>query len=61
MPGKRENKESVKGMMSRMGNQAGAKSIKSMEHVGSSDSDGIRFKAFSDHPDHSVVRSPEKK
>jgi hypothetical protein len=55
MPGKPENRESKKGMAKESGHPS---SVKSIEHVGSSSSHGIRFKAFGDHPDKSKVRSP---
>jgi hypothetical protein len=47
------NKQSMKGEARGHGKQA--ESIKSEEHVGSSNSDGIRF-PLHDHPDKSVVR-----
>jgi hypothetical protein len=58
-PMKGSNKSSMKGEAKASGG-AGKGSIKSMEHVGSSDSDGIRFKLH-DHPDFSKVRSPDSK
>jgi len=54
------NKQSEKGMMKREDRgQAGKGSIKSEEHVGSSDGNGIRFKVH-DMPDKSDLHSPEK-
>ncbi len=60
MAGKAENKAAMKGMPKHDDRgQAGKGSIKSELHVGSSDSNGIRFKVH-DMPDKSVM-SPERK
>jgi hypothetical protein len=61
MPGKAENKIIAKGM-AKAHKQSGDKSVGAMEmgnkgHVGSCNSDGIRFKVPNDHPDKSKVRS----
>ena len=58
MPGKPENRESMKGMAKESGHP---KTVKGIEKVGSSNHDGIRFGCFKDHPDKSRVRSPESK
>jgi len=60
MPGKNENKASMKGE-ARASGGAGRGSIKSMEKIGSSQKGGIRFGCFGDHPDKSRVRGPEHK
>ena len=60
-PMRTSNKRSEKGMAKASGHPTTvAKEEKTGMHVGSSDGDGIRFKV-PDHPDHSVVRSPEHK
>lgn len=62
MSEKGENKRSEVGMAKSKGGE-GRESIKSMEHIGSSDGNGVRFKVqdIMNHPDHSNVRSPEHK
>ncbi len=60
-PMRGENKRSEKGMAKASGHPTTvAKDEKSGMHVGSSDGDGIRFPVHN-HPDHSIVRSPERK
>lgn len=56
MPGKPENKQSMKGMAKESGHPS---SVKSIEKIGSSGGHGIRFGAFKDHPDKSKVRGPK--
>ena len=58
MPGKNENRMSEKGIAKESGHPT---TIHKEMKVGSSDKHGIRFGAFHDHPDKSVIRSPEKK
>lgn len=58
MPGKAENKASERGEARAHGSK-GAESVKSIEHVGSSNSHGIRFKVHN-HPDKSEVHSKLK-
>lgn len=60
MPGKPENRESMHGEAKRQDKgQAGKGSIKSEEHVGSSDGAGIRFPV---HDFHGMegLKTPEK-
>lgn len=52
MPGKNENKSSMKGMARESGHP---KTVKSDEKCGSSNGDGIQF-PIHNHPDKSVVR-----
>jgi hypothetical protein len=56
-PMRTSNKGSKKGMAKASGHPS---TVAHDEHVGSSNSDGIRFKVH-DHPDMSVVRGPEKR
>ena len=56
-PMRTSNKRSEKGMAKESGHPM---TVKSEMHVGSSDGNGIRFKVH-DHPDMSMVRSPEKR
>jgi len=58
MPGKPENRMSEKGESHAKGSR-GSETVKSIEHVGSSNSHGIRFKVHN-HPDKSEVHKELK-